>query len=422
MVDTAHLFTANATNATELSTTSSMHSERADRMIDRMASITNATSAVTEAAHMAGGELAANLMNATTDFLQRQAGNIDIREVNALMHALSNNETIAHAFDVADGMQERIDNITEAGVNVLRHIASGVLRSFESTDEETQSTPMHRRMLAESAVPQTESRLSDETTETERLVARIRGMDSVDEMGMRRMMREHHGQRSFLQRCEECVRMYSHTPDRFRELTWDRRRDLGMEPASEEQQMKLDMAGTRSRLPTIDIKSSKLIQFCYRTAVALSHDDTIREAGAFIDDDILRLCDYQQDATRDDDVEAVDDDVFVDMVRSQIRTCVRLFVEDDNLTRGITKADSSLYHRQWSMKKAMSSSSSSREREDTNAHQSGDDDGNDDDVATRGIASDEEGEDGIETPRLRGHAMPPFHTVIPIRDILHACW
>ncbi|KAK3253047.1 hypothetical protein CYMTET_37687 [Cymbomonas tetramitiformis] len=115
--------------------------------------------------------------------------------------------------------------------------------------------------------------------------------------------------------------------------------------------MKLEMAGTRSRLPTIDIKSSKMLQFCYRTAVALSHDDTIREAGALVDDDILRLCDHHDDVVIE---EVDDDDTFTEMIRSQIRTCVRLFAEDENLTRGITKADSCLYHRRWTPSTARS--------------------------------------------------------------------
>ncbi|KAK3282503.1 hypothetical protein CYMTET_9778 [Cymbomonas tetramitiformis] len=122
MVDTAHLFTAIATNATEVSsasipsyrnatririeytkvyqgtrggrrrsqigTTTSMDSERAHQMVDRMASITNATEAMTDMAHMASGDLTANLMNATTDFLQRQAGNIDIGEVRKTLAAI----------------------------------------------------------------------------------------------------------------------------------------------------------------------------------------------------------------------------------------------------------------------------------------------------------------------------------------------
>ncbi|KAK3253404.1 hypothetical protein CYMTET_37403 [Cymbomonas tetramitiformis] len=220
---------------------------------------------------------------------------------------------------------------------------------------------------------------------------------------------QHEGRRSFLQRCEECIRLYSRTPDRFRELTWDRRHDVGAETTCEERQMKLEMAGTRSRLPTIDIKSSKLIQFCYRTAVALSHDDTIREAGAFVDDDILRLCDHHpRDVVTDDDddvVEGVDDDTFMEMLRSQIRTCVRLFAEDDNLTRGITKADSSLYHRRWSPKGLFVSSSMdfapSKEREDAIARSDDDDDDNDDnaDGFPGEVAIDRRKEDDIETPR-----------------------
>ncbi|KAK3253403.1 hypothetical protein CYMTET_37402 [Cymbomonas tetramitiformis] len=141
MVDTAHLFTVIATNATETSATSPMNSERAHQMTDRMASIINATSAMTEMAHMASGDLTANLLNATTDFLQRQAGSIDIGEVNALMHTLSDNETIARAFGAVNDVQGQIDNITETGVSMLRHIAAGVLQSFESGEPNQNADP-----------------------------------------------------------------------------------------------------------------------------------------------------------------------------------------------------------------------------------------------------------------------------------------
>ncbi|KAK3261339.1 hypothetical protein CYMTET_29754 [Cymbomonas tetramitiformis] len=120
----------------------------------------------------------------------------------------------------------------------------------------------------------------------------------------------------------------------------------------------------------------------------------------------IHLCDHQlQNVTDDDDdvVEGVDADTFVEMLRTQIRTCVRLFAEDDNLTRGITKADSSLYHRQWNPKSLITSSPTdsapSKERENAIARSDDDDVDDNADGVPGEVAIDRRKEDDIETPR-----------------------